>query len=229
MRAAQEPCLTWVLRGVVCTECNACHDLDLARDEQIQARPRPTAPSPSSATPEPSRQAVASITAASATLCRRIRDVNALHSRPARLSCGVRRQVVSPMHGALSLAMTRGWMPVVHRTGSGRAGRARRRGTRRRWRRFWWRRCTTSRAPTSCRTCAASSASWRGTLQVHHFWRLRLESLTPRTTSLHRQRQTPRVIHGIHGALSALKLHAGAEVCRVQAPTEAPPGGRRYL
>ncbi len=32
----QEPCLTWVLRDVVCDACSACRDLDLARDPNLQ-------------------------------------------------------------------------------------------------------------------------------------------------------------------------------------------------
>ncbi len=36
MALLQEPCLTWVLRDVVCDACSACRDLDLARDPALQ-------------------------------------------------------------------------------------------------------------------------------------------------------------------------------------------------
>lgn len=34
--APQEPCRSFVLRDVICTYCNACTDLDLCRDPNLQ-------------------------------------------------------------------------------------------------------------------------------------------------------------------------------------------------
>lgn len=34
----QEPCLSFVLRDVICGSCNSCRDLDLCRDPDLQVR-----------------------------------------------------------------------------------------------------------------------------------------------------------------------------------------------
>lgn len=36
--ALQEPCRSFVLRDVICAYCNACTDLDLCRDPNLQVR-----------------------------------------------------------------------------------------------------------------------------------------------------------------------------------------------
>lgn len=35
----QEPCMSFVLRDVICTSCNDCRDLDLCRDPHLQVTP----------------------------------------------------------------------------------------------------------------------------------------------------------------------------------------------